>query len=133
MSRFLFHLDQRRTGPREAVLLREFHYESDLADAIIVVPVGFLYDGASVPRVFWNIVGPFGRVLRASVIHDWLYTVKRIELSPDNFLIVDQKLADDIYLEALYVDREPPWNITWFQRNGAYRAVRNFGGEAWRT
>ena len=129
MSRFLSDLDHRRTGPREAILLAPFSYQSDLAGgAIIIVPEGFVYDGASVPRAAWSIVRPFGRTLRASVIHDWLYTVKRIR-----YLTVDQALADAIFREAMQVDAAPPWGVTWFQREGSYRAVRQFGREAWET
>ena len=43
----------------------------------IVVPSGFLTDGASAPRIFWSICapmsGPFGE---AGVVHDFLYSTK---------------------------------------------------------
>lgn len=38
------------------------------------VPVGFVTDLASIPKIFWSIIGgPNGRYGKASVIHDWLY------------------------------------------------------------
>ena len=139
MSRFLSSLHQSRTGPREAVLLTDFRYSSDLADAVITVPEGFVYDGASVPRAAWNIVRPFGRTLRASVIHDWLYD-QRGRWDPAMFAVLGddtgegaREIADAIFREAMRVDRVPPWNVTWFQREGSYRAVRTFGREAWET
>ena len=139
MSKFLSALDQRRTGPREAVLLADFRYSSDLADAVITVPKGFIYDGASVPPPAWSIVRPFGRTLRASLIHDWLYDQRgrwnaamRAVLGTDTGESA-RKLADDIFREAMKADRKPPWRVTWFQREGSYRAVRTFGRKAWET
>jgi len=38
----------------------------------ITVPGGFLFDGASAPRIFWGIIPPFKRTKKAAVIHDWL-------------------------------------------------------------
>ena len=139
MSRFLSPLHLARTGPREAVLLTDFRYSSDIADAVITAPEGFVIDGASVPRAAWSIVRPFGRTLRASVIHDRLYDT-RGRWDPAMFAVLGtdtgeeaRELADDIFREAMRVDRGPPWNITWFQREGSYRAVRTFGREAWET
>ena len=139
MSKFLSKRDQRRTGPREAVLLADFRYSSDIANTVITVPADFVYDGASVPRAAWNIVRPFGRTLRASVIHDWLYHT-RGRWDPAMFAVLGtdtgeeaRLLADDIFREAMKVDRVPPWGVTWFQREGSYRAVRTFGREAWET
>lgn len=139
MSRFLSPLHHWRTGPREAVLLADFRYSSDVAGAVIAVPEGFVYDGASVPPAAWSIVRPFGRTLRAALIHDWLYDRRgRWDQAMLAVLGTDtgeaaRKLADDIFREAMRVDRRPPWRVTWFQREGSYRAVRAFGREAWET
>jgi hypothetical protein len=38
----------------------------------ITVPAGFVFDGASTPRIFWSIVPPFKATKEASCIHDWL-------------------------------------------------------------
>lgn len=38
----------------------------------ITVPKGFIFDGASAPRVFWGIIPPFKRTKKAACIHDWL-------------------------------------------------------------
>jgi hypothetical protein len=39
-----------------------------------VIPKGFEFDGASIPRVFWSVIGtPFApQHLEAALIHDWL-------------------------------------------------------------
>jgi len=41
----------------------------------MIVPKGMLTDGASIPRIFWTLVGsPYQpRHLKAAIIHDYLY------------------------------------------------------------
>jgi len=38
------------------------------------IPAGFMWDGASIPRFFWRIIGgPFRpEFMKASCIHDWM-------------------------------------------------------------
>ena len=38
-----------------------------------VVPAGFVFDGASIPRLFWNILNPTGYLFIAGLIHDFIY------------------------------------------------------------
>ncbi|SFP60235.1 DUF1353 domain-containing protein [Hydrogenimonas thermophila] len=40
------------------------------------VPAGFVTDGASIPRIFWSVVGsPFtGKYVEVAVLHDYLYS-----------------------------------------------------------
>lgn len=37
-----------------------------------VVPKGFMTDGASIPRLLWGVLPPFGRYAKAAVLHDYL-------------------------------------------------------------
>ncbi len=37
------------------------------------VPKGYVTDLASVPRLFWFVLPPFGRYSQAAVIHDYIY------------------------------------------------------------
>jgi hypothetical protein len=41
----------------------------------LTIPVGFVWDGATIPRIGWSIVGltPFGIHDEATLIHDYLY------------------------------------------------------------
>ena len=49
-------------------------YQSDVAGGTITVPIGFVTDFASVPRlpVLYTLLGNMAH--RAAVVHDWLYT-----------------------------------------------------------
>jgi len=42
---------------------------------VIVVPKDFISDGATIPRFLWPKFPPDGPWLRASVIHDYLYSI----------------------------------------------------------
>lgn len=51
----------------------KFRLKAPLLTPEITVPAGFVTDGASVPRLFWNIVPPYGRYLVAAIVHDYMY------------------------------------------------------------
>lgn len=84
---------------------------------LIEVPKGTLTDGASIPRIFWNILSPFGEYFAAALIHDYLY-------SPANNRFTRAE-ADLILLEAMKA-----LNVPAVKRVIIYRAVRLFG---WRS
>jgi hypothetical protein len=44
----------------------------------IVLPKGFRFDGASVPRIFWAILSPVGLLLIPGLIHDYGYRFNQI-------------------------------------------------------
>ena len=46
----------------------------------VKVPVGFVSDGMSVPRLFWRVLSPpvDGRTLRACIVHDYLYATGKM-------------------------------------------------------
>lgn len=98
-------------------LLRRFRYVSSFG--IIEVPAGAETDGASVPKVFWNIFDPFGDYFGAAVIHDFLYSRLNTEFS--------RYESDIIFKEAMY-----NIGIPWYRREMIYRAVRMFGASSFR-
>jgi hypothetical protein len=63
---------------RTMVLLNELRY-TDPYGEVWVAPAGSRVDGASIPRVFWTIMGgPFeGKYRNASVLHDVAYEQKK--------------------------------------------------------
>jgi hypothetical protein len=86
-------------------------------EIVHVVPQNFIFDFASVPRGFWNIVPPYDPKYAApALVHDWLYAT---EMYP-------RKIADDIFLDAMEVR-----GVSWWKRQAMYMAVRAFGGSAY--
>lgn len=84
----------------------------------ITVPIGFITDLSSVPRIFWSIYPPSGRYMAASIVHDFLYCRHS----------VSRKKADIIFLEAMK-ESDPP--VRFATRYLFYWAVRLFGQKGW--
>lgn len=104
-------------GTRIFRLSRSYRYVSSMGT--VTVPAGFPTDGASIPRVFWPVLDPYGPWFPAAIIHDWLY-------SPGNMTFTRRE-ADLIFKEAmfnLYLD--------WPRREAIYRAVRLAGARSYR-
>ena len=76
----------------------DIEYTANMGDwsETILVPEGFVTDGASIPRIFWRLIGsPFQpRYMRAALVHDFLYK---------NGLLTRRK-ADDIFRAFLLAD-----------------------------
>jgi len=92
-------------------------YTVTLDDATFEIPAGFVTDFASVPRAFWRIVPPWGRYFPAAIVHDYLYSIHDRP----------KEAADKIFLLIMEALKIPAW-----RRHIMYRAVRWFGGRAWR-
>ncbi len=103
-------------------LVEEFDYHRGSAESteIIHVPKGFITDFASIPRVFWNILPPWGEYGKAAVVHDYLY---RSDTYP-----YTRKESDEVFLEAMKV-----LGVAWWKRNIMYYAVRVFAGSVFRN
>lgn len=102
-----------RGGSRLWKLVKPFRF---VGSRTIEVSAGFITDGASVPRVFWNLFSPTGSYLGAAVIHDFLYATKP----------VSRKEADAIFLEAMKAA-----GVGFVSRWIVYSAVRAGGWAAW--
>ena len=87
-------------------------YVSAILDESISAPAKFVTDFASVPRIpgIWWIAG--GLADEAAALHDWLYNQK----------LVDRKIADQIFLEAMKAS-----GVSWWRRGLMYSAVRTLG------
>lgn len=101
-----------RNGDRVFALTHDFRYVSSFG--VIRVPALFVTDGASIPKAFHSIMGPFGTYFHAAVIHDFLY-------SPGNKTYIRRE-SDVIFKEAMFNSGVP-----WPTREMIYRAVRAFG------
>jgi hypothetical protein len=117
-----FQLHGHRNGSSVLALAHYFRY-CNPRFPIITVPVGFLTDGASIPRIFWSIIGPHGNYYRAAVIHDFLYNPS----SKRHYSAVTRAMADSIFLQAM-----EDCGVGWITRHTIYRAVRAFGWRSFR-
>jgi len=103
-----------------------------------IIPKGFIFDGASIPRLFWNILNPTGYLFIAGLLHDFvykyrfLYTYSSIEsLDGGQRRIIrefyDQREADKKFenlADRICVGAH-------FFTQCSYIALRAFGSSAW--
>jgi hypothetical protein len=87
------------------------------------IPAGFHCDGASIPALAWQMTySPFAPdVMRAAVVHDWLYHAHEDDDGDDR-----RRHADDVFYEILTQD-----GVSKLKREVMWAAVRNFGGSYW--
>jgi len=95
---------------------RQWFLEQTLYWGNLLVPRGFLFDGASIPiglRCFFPHGGP---KFFAACLHDWLY----------RNTIGTRKEADGIFLAAMIKNGVPLWKAQLM-----YSGVRGFGWMSW--
>lgn len=111
---------------RTWTVAKDFHYK--LKGVEYVIPKGFVFDGASVPKFLASFLSPVGVLLIGGLIHDYAY--KYAALKPKNdkdaLLIVNQKEADIIFR-----DINIEVNGFHFLNYLAYWALRIGGFVAW--
>lgn len=104
-------------------LLETFEYELGAKGSgnRVVCPAGERTDFASIPRILWSILPPWGKYGKAAVIHDHLCVFKCYH-DVNNFPVyVTRAQGDAIFLEAMEVLNVPP-----FVRNTMYKFVRAY-------
>lgn len=83
----------------------------------VVVPIDFITDLASIPKMFWWIIGsPNGRYGKPSVIHDNLYAVQ----------IYTRQRSDEIFYDSMQEAK-----VSFWRRWIMYHAVRTCGWMPW--
>ena len=90
----------------------------------ITVPKDFVYDGASVPRMLWSIIGlrPDGLIRAAATVHDWLYSTSGVTGSRSYTRAESDMIFYDLMVLA---------EISEGKCKVAYWAVKYFGKPSW--
>jgi len=83
-------------------------------------PEGLVSDGASIPRVFWWLIGsPFtGKYRRGAVVHDAYHKDHKGR---------SRKAVDKVFYQIMRED-----GVRWWKAQSIYWAVRVGGNKAWR-
>ncbi len=118
MSSFTSKLVLSPINSRFWQLEKEFEYKVGDIDSseIIKVPAGFITDFASVPKIFWSVLPPWGTYVKAAIIHDFLYKRQ----------IYSRKKTDQLFLEGMKILK-----VSNSTRLTMYLAVRIFGNSTW--
>jgi hypothetical protein len=105
-------------------------YEARMVMLCVCIPRGFIFDGASIPKVFRGLLSPVGILLIPGMVHDFAYRYHAI-LTPGNqdrhnMQPITKKNADLIFLNlANEINGKRIINRI------AYLAVKYFGHKAW--
>lgn len=107
-------LIQDQDDPGQWILAKPFFYWN--GEKLVEIPVGFVFDFASVPKIFWNIISPTCLGDAGPLKHDWKYKNG----------ITTRAAVDAEFLSEMIADRIPTW-----KRYAAYFLVRLFGAGNW--
>jgi hypothetical protein len=118
-----------------------YHWEDGKVPHRITIKKGFEYDGASVPRFAWSLVGirPDGLIRAAALVHDFIYRHvgemppktceylgQKSEEWEDDGCVWSRKRADRL-LEIMMKQASSSKIKRWL----VYKFVRRFGWVAW--
>jgi hypothetical protein len=82
----------------------------------VTVPIGFVTDFASIPRIFWSILPPDGKYTYPAILHDYLYWTQT----------KTRNVADNILKFGM-----EDFSVGTVTSTAIYNAVRVFRGSAW--
>ena len=113
-------------GTRNWVILKDFKYT--LNGIEYVIPKGFTFDGASIPKFLRTFFSPVGVLLMGGLVHDYMYKYAACKPADKKgqLLLVDQKRADEIFR-----DINIEVNGFYFMNYLAYWSLRLGGFVAW--
>ena len=74
-------------------------FEFDLLGEKFVIPAGFKFDGASIPKFLHPFLSPVGVLLIGGLIHDYAYKFETLlrQNKKDTLGVISQKRADEIF------------------------------------
>ena len=113
-------------GTRNWVILKDFKYTINGTE--YVIPKGFTFDGASIPKFLRTFFSPVGVLLMGGLVHDYMYKYAACKPADKKgqLLLVDQKRADEIFR-----DINIEVNGFYFMNYLAYWSLRLGGFVAW--
>jgi hypothetical protein len=120
---------------REWLMMENWYFHCVPLEITFFIPKGFIFNGASVPRLFSNIFPATGYLFIAALIHDYLYEhasyLERFDTELIKLYSIELSVtkieADNIFEEIadwLYADH-------WFKTNLAKAALVAGGQAAW--
>jgi hypothetical protein len=83
-------------------------YTRETSIGTVRVSAGFKWNGASVRRILWNIIPPWGSYSGAALVHDWLYEHHRrmtdVTSCASSTKKVTKEEADRVFYELMLED-----------------------------
>ena len=61
------------SATRKFKVREDYTYYIPWLDVTVLIPAGFIFDGASIPRMFWPLLSPTGILFIPGLLHDYGY------------------------------------------------------------
>jgi hypothetical protein len=128
-----YDLFEWRMSMRHWIIREDWIFYCDYLKCWIKIPKGFIFDGASVPKILHSIINSTDALFYGAICHDWIYrTDQLIICSDDDFgmwCIADNigKYKADMLLKEVSIQIDD----VKFPVIGSYYALRVFGVFAW--
>lgn len=92
------------TGIRTWMLVEDWQYQVT-EETRVVIPKGFIFDGASIPRPLWGILSPTGLLLIPGLIHDFGYRYDYIwAFDSEGYVYKKHQHAGQKFWDKLFFD-----------------------------
>ncbi len=106
-------------GTRHWEIANDFDYE--INGEKFVIPAGFKFDGASIPKFLHTFLSPVGVLLIGGLVHDYAYKYQTLlnKNKKDTMGVITQKRADEIFR-----DINIEINVFCFMKYLAYWSLR---------
>ena len=84
-------------GVRNWEIAEDFNYE--LNNKQFVIPAGFKFDGASIPKFLHTFLSPVGVLLMGGLVHDYAYKYQTLlkKHKKETLGVISQKHSDEIF------------------------------------
>ena len=96
-----------------------FSFPNYPGGGFVIVPAGFQTDGATVPRLFWSILPPWGVYGQAAILHDYLCRTRSLTTYAGEIQRIGYRDIDRAFYDAMKDLGTPLW-----KRALMYGAVR---------
>lgn len=118
---------------RKWELVEHWHYtyKSSGEEIELVIPKGFIFDGASIPRPFWAILNPIGLLLIPGLLHDYAYKYQQLWQISDGRVVAYKESAEKEVWDKLFKNVGKEVNGFFLVNAIAWAAVFFGGQSAW--
>jgi hypothetical protein len=97
----------------------------------LVIPKGFVFDGASVPRLFWSVLAPTGLLMVPGLLHDFAYMYDFLLEKKDGKLVKYNEGGGKRFWDLMFRAVGQQVNGVHFANLLAWVALTCGGGIAW--
>jgi len=99
------------------------NWEYNFEGQCIVIPKGFKFDGASIPRPLWGVLSPIGLLLIPGLIHDFGYRYDYLWIKDSN-----EELG---YKKVKIKDGQKKWDAMFYRVGKKVNGMQLINGLAW--